>query len=123
MWLFKPKVEKKIEKPLKIALKLSKSPYFFHFWGEKSFLNQTTYVLKKSVLATIFLKSRFFLKLDFLKSRFHYTTNSTNFLKLLFAFHYFNQICMSIYRFLFLRMISLCEQIVHRLLLVNFVYE
>jgi hypothetical protein len=48
---------KKNEKTLKIALKLPKSPYFFHFLEKKSFLNrtldlrksflnQTTYVLK-----------------------------------------------------------------------------
>ena len=39
----------------------------------KSFLNKTTYVLKNSVVPIIFIKSRFFLKSGFLKSRFHCT--------------------------------------------------
>ena len=66
-----------------IALKLSKSSFFFNICGIYSFLNRTlglrksflnqTYVLKKLVVATIFLKSRFFLKSNFLKSRFHCT--------------------------------------------------
>ena len=88
MWILEAKSWKKIEKTLKIYLKLSKSPYFFHFkkksflnrtwelrnsflnqtWQlRKSFLNQTTYVLKKPVVATIFIKSRFFLKSGFLQ--------------------------------------------------------
>ena len=61
MWIFKPKIEKKYEKTLKIALKLSKSPYFFHFLEKKSFLNQTR-VLRKSFLnqATYVLKNRLY---------------------------------------------------------------
>ena len=71
--------KKKMEKTLKIALKSPKSPYFFRFLEKKSFeqnltlglrksfLNQTTYVL--SVVAKIFLNSRFFLISGFYKSR------------------------------------------------------
>ena len=77
MWNIKPKVEKKIEKTLKIALKLPKSPYFFHFLGKKSFLNQTlglrksflnqtTYVLKNRLYQQSFLNRDSFLNRAFL---------------------------------------------------------
>ena len=58
------RVEKKIEKTLKIALKSPKSPYFFHFL-EKIFLKSNNLCTKILVAGTIFLKSRFFLKSKF----------------------------------------------------------
>ena len=55
----------RIKKPLKMALKFPKSPYFFHFFGKKSFLNQTL-GLRKSFLnkTTYVLKNKSFLNRD-----------------------------------------------------------
>ena len=76
LWNMKPKVEIYFEKTLKIALKLPKSPYFFHFLGKiflksklglkKSFLNQTTYVLKNRLYPQSFLNQDSFLNQAFL---------------------------------------------------------
>ena len=81
----------KIEKTLKIALKLPESPYFSTFWINiflksnirpyKIFLKSNNLCTKKSVVPTIFLKSRFFLKSGFLKSRFHCMGNICNICK------------------------------------------
>ena len=71
------KLKKKIEKLLKIALRLPKSPYFFHFLGKKSFLNQTlglrksflnqtTYILKNRLYQQTFLNCDSFLNWSFL---------------------------------------------------------
>ena len=54
---------KEIEKTLKFAVKLPKTPYFFHFLEKKSFLNQTL-GLRKSFLnqTTYVLKNRLHLQ-------------------------------------------------------------
>ena len=68
---------KKKEKPLKIALRLPNSPYFFQFLEKKSFLNQTlglrksflnqtTYVLKNRLYPQSFLNRDSFLNQAFL---------------------------------------------------------
>ena len=72
--------------------------WFFFFLksnikSKKSFLNQTIYVLNKIlVVGTIFLKLRFFLKLQFLKSRF-YCTMYSNMTSVIFSifFLFFSQ--------------------------------
>ena len=68
--------KKKLKNPKKCS-KIAKQSLFFPFFWKKSFLNQTlgisipflnqtTYVLRKSVVPTIFLKPRFFLKSRFI---------------------------------------------------------
>ena len=74
-------LKKKNDKTLKIALKLPKSPYFFHFLEKKSFLNrtlglkksflnQTTYVLKNRLYPQSFLNRDSFLNRAFLNRDF-----------------------------------------------------
>ena len=68
---------------LKLLLNCQKVLFVFHFWKFfflksnirplKIFLKSNNLCTKKSVVATIFLKSRFFLKSSFLKWRSHCT--------------------------------------------------
>ena len=85
MWNIKPNVEKKIDKTLKIALKLPKSPCFFPLFGKKSFLNrtlglgksflnQTTYVLKNWLYPKSFLNRDSFLNQAFLNREYNSCT-------------------------------------------------